>query len=104
MFISIRCAGHNPQGKADLRRTNTLLFSLGAKSPGQVFACPGDGILRYFMSFRLLQDMYPIRPEGQGAGIAHLVDMVVLGVVIRQLYQGIPHHHMIVLVGTHEAA
>ena len=48
--------------------------------------------------------MHAAFPEAQVSGIAHLIDLAAHGAVVRQLDQGIAHHHMIVLVRAHEAA
>ena len=48
--------------------------------------------------------MHAVRLEGQGAGLANLIDPMILRVVVRQLYQRIANHHMVVLIRAHEAA
>lgn len=48
--------------------------------------------------------MHAVRLEGQGAGLTNLIDPMILRVVVRQLYQRIANHHMVVLIRAHEAA
>ena len=47
--------------------------------------------------------MYVFLLKAYKGAVAHLVDFLILGVKVGDLYQGIPHHHMIVLVRAHEA-
>ena len=54
--------------------------------------------------FFFLQHMDRRRVEDQTAGVAHLINVLVLGVVLLELDEGVAHHDVVVLVGAHEAA
>ena len=51
----------------------------------------------------LLQDVNGCGVEAQICFFPHLIDPLVLGIEIGEPYKGISHHHMIILIASHEA-
>ena len=61
-------------------------------------------VMAFYVIFRFLQHVYATFAEAEIGGVSHLIDLAAHRAVIRQLYQSVAYHDVVILVSAHEAA